>query len=222
LELSWEALEDAGIAPESLRGSRTGVFFGAMWADYEKRHTLGSIGPHSGTGWHLGVVPGRISYCFGLRGPSLAINTACSSSLVAVDLARRSLQSGETDLAVVGGVSLMLAPHVAIAMSQFGGTSANSRGRAFDAGADGYVRGEGGGVVVLRRVGDARAASDRLYCVIRGSAVNNDGASAGLTTPSGEAQVELLREAYGSAGVEPHHVDFVEAHGTGKFDAAIS
>ena len=215
LELAWEALEHAGVSPESLRGGDAGVFMGAMWTDYEKLHALADIEQHSGTGWHLAVVAGRISHVFGLRGPSLAVNTACSSSLVSVHLACAALRERETSIALAGGVSLMLAPHVGVAMSKFGGTSASGHCYAYDARADGYVRGEGGGVVVLRRLEDAIAAGDRIYAVIHGSAVNNDGESDSLTTPSEAAQRQLLIDAYGRAGVDPHAVGFVEGHGTG-------
>ena len=211
----WEGLEDAAVRPDRLAGSATGVFFGAMWMDYEKLHGIADIAQHSGTGWHLGVVPGRVSYALGLRGPSMAVNTACSSSLVAVHLACRSLLSGESSLALAGGVSLMLTPHVTVAMSKFGGTSPSSRTFAYDARADGYVRGEGGGVVVLRRLSEAQARGDRIYALVRGSAVNNDGFSAGLTAPSEEAQQQVLQDAYAVAQVPPQEVDYVEGHGTG-------
>ncbi len=217
LELAWEALEHAGVSAESLRGGDGGVFMGAMWTDYEKLHGLADIEQHSGTGWHLGLVSGRVSHVLGLRGPSMSINTACSSSLVAVHLACAALRGRESSIALAGGVSLMLAPHVGVAMSKFGGTSASGHCYAFDARADGYVRGEGGGVLVLRRLEDALAAGDRIHALIHGSAVNNDGASekASLTAPSEAAQRQLLVDAYARAGVDPHAVGFVEGHGTG-------
>ncbi|MCH9688759.1 MAG: SDR family NAD(P)-dependent oxidoreductase [Deltaproteobacteria bacterium] len=215
LELAWEALEDAAVRPASLRGSATGVFMGAMWHDYERLHQLHDIEQHSGTGWHLGVIPGRVSYALGLRGPSMAINTACSSSLVAIHLACKALLEGEATMALAGGVSLMLTPHVSVAMSKFGGTSPSGRCFSYDARADGYVRGEGGGVVVLRRLHDAIEAGDRIFACIRASAVNNDGASEGLTVPSGAAQRSLLRDVYARSGVSPAAVGFVEGHGTG-------
>jgi myxalamid-type polyketide synthase MxaE and MxaD len=215
LELAWESLEHAGVPPDSLRGHPAGVFMGAMWTDYEKLHALTDIEQHSGTGWHLAVVAGRISHALGLRGPSLAINTACSSSLVAVHLACAALHERECSIALAGGVSLMLAPHVGVAMSKFGGTSASGQCHAYDARADGYVRGEGGGIVVLRRYEDALAAGDRILAVIHGSVVNNDGASDSLTVPSEAAQRQLLIDAYARAGVDPREVGFVEGHGTG-------
>jgi acyl transferase domain-containing protein/acyl carrier protein len=215
LELAWEALEHAGVPPDSLRGGDAGVFMGAMWTDYEKLHGLADIEQHSGTGWHLAIVSGRVSHALGLRGPSLSINTACSSSLVAVHLACASLRERESSIALAGGVSLMLTPHVGVAMSKFGGTSASGHCYAYDARADGYVRGEGGGVVVLRRYEDALAAGDRIHALIYASAVNNDGESDSLTSPSEVAQRQLLLDAYARAGVSPHEVAFVEGHGTG-------
>jgi acyl transferase domain-containing protein/acyl carrier protein len=217
LELSWESLEDAGISPASLKDSRTGVFLGAMWADYSRltHGALESIAQHTATGQDLSIVPARVSYTLGLRGPSMAINTACSSSLVAVHLARQSLQRGESRVCLAGGVNLLLAPEVTVAMSKFGGMAPDGRSKAFDARANGYVRGEGGGIVVLKRLSDALADGDRIYCVIRGSAVNNDGFSNGLSAPSPRAQEALLRDACASAGVEPADIQYVEAHGTG-------
>jgi acyl transferase domain-containing protein/NAD(P)-dependent dehydrogenase (short-subunit alcohol dehydrogenase family)/acyl carrier protein len=219
LELCWEALEHAGVAPDSLRDSDASVFMGAMWNDYEKLHGIEDIEQHSGTGWHLGVIPGRVSHALHLRGPSMAIDTACSSSLVAVHLACKALLARESSLALAGGVSLMLTPHVGVAMSKFGGTSASGRCFAYDARADGYVRGEGGGVVALRRYEDALADGDRTIALIRASAINNDGGgdghSEGLTVPSEAAQRSLLRDVYARAGVDPGAVEFVEGHGTG-------
>ncbi len=217
LELAWEALEDALIVPTSLRDSRTGVFFGAMWMDYLR--LLGGntdkISLHTATGQDLSIVPARISYSLGLNGPSMVVNTACSSSLVAVHLACQSLLRGESQMALAGGVNLLLAPESTIAMSKFGAMAPDGRSKAFDSRANGYVRGEGGGVVVLKRLSEARAHGDRIYCVIRGSAVNNDGFSNGLTAPSPRAQEAVLRDACATAGVEPGDIDYVEAHGTG-------
>jgi acyl transferase domain-containing protein/aryl carrier-like protein len=217
LELSWEALEDAGTVPSSLKGSPTGVFFGAMWGDYARLpgNDREHIAQHTATGQDLSIVPARVSYTLGLTGPSLAVNTACSSSLVAVHLARQSLQRGESRMALAGGVNLVLAPESTIAMSKFGAMAPDGRSKAFDARANGYVRGEGGGVVVLKRLGDALADGDRIYCVIRGSAINNDGFSNGLTAPNPRAQEAVVRDACASAGVAPAEVQYVEAHGTG-------
>ena len=217
LELCWEALEDAGIAPNSLRESRTGVFFGAMWDDYAKLSAgvPESIVQHTATGQNPSIVPARISYTLGLNGPSLVVNTACSSSLVATHLAIHSLRRGESSLGLVGGVNLMLSPESSIVMAKFGGLSPDGRSMAFDARANGYVRGEGGGVVVLKTLSRALADGDRIYCLLRGSAVNNDGFSNGLTAPSPRAQQSVLRDAYAAAGVAPHEIEYVEAHGTG-------
>ena len=217
LELSWEALEDAGIAPTSLKDSRTGVFFGALWMDYARLAggAYEAIVQHTATGQDLSIIPARVSYTLGLNGPSLLVNTACSSSLVAVHLACQSLLRGESRLALAGGVNLLLAPESTIAMSKFGAMAPDGRSKAFDARANGYVRGEGGGVVVLKRLSDALADGDRIDCVIRGSAINNDGFSNGLTAPSPRAQEAVVREACAAAGIAPVEVQYVETHGTG-------
>jgi acyl transferase domain-containing protein/acyl carrier protein/NAD(P)-dependent dehydrogenase (short-subunit alcohol dehydrogenase family) len=217
LELSWEALEDAGVPPTSLKDTRTGVFYGAMWGDYgtlpEAR--LDRVAQHTATGRDLSIIPARVSYTLGLLGPSLAVNTACSSSLVAVHLARQSLLRGESRLALAGAVNLMLSLESTVIMSKFGAMAPDGRCKAFDARANGYVRGEGGGVVLLKRLRDALADGDRIYCVVRGSAINNDGFSNGLTAPSPRAQEAVVRDACADAGVAPGDVQYVEAHGTG-------
>ncbi len=217
LELSWEALEDAGVDATTLKGSRTGVFFGAMWMDYSRLPgaTVDRIGLHTATGQDLSIIPARVSYTLGLVGPSIAVNTACSSSLVAVHLARQSLLRGESRLALAGGVNLLLSEESTIVMSKFGAMAPDGRSKAFDARANGYVRGEGGGVVALKRLSDAIADGDRIYCTIRGSALNNDGFSNGLTAPSPQAQEAVIRDACADAGVLPSEVQYVEAHGTG-------
>ncbi|MBI1357392.1 MAG: amino acid adenylation domain-containing protein [Acidobacteria bacterium] len=216
LELAWEALEDAGIPAEGLKGTRAGVFVGAMWSDYAKLlRDAGGIVQHTATGQDPSIIPARVSYALGLEGPSLAVNTACSSSLVAVHLACRSLHAGESQIALAGGVNLMLAPETTVAMSKFGAMSPDGRSKAFDARANGYVRGEGGGVVVLKRLSAAVAAGDPIYCVIAGSAINNDGFSNGLTAPNPRAQQQVLRDAYADAGLPPARAHYVEAHGTG-------
>jgi acyl transferase domain-containing protein/acyl carrier protein len=219
LELAWEALEDAGIPPRALRGSRTGVFIGAMWSDYAalRRGALPAIAQHTAVGEDLSIIPARVSYTLGLEGPSLAVNTACSSSLVALHLGCQSVASGESTLALVGGVNLLLAPDSLVAMSKFGAMAPDGRCKAFDARANGYVRGEGGGVVVIKRLSRARADGDRVYAVVLGTAVNNDGFSNGLTAPNPRAQEAVLRDAYARAGVRPDEVGFVETHGTGTF-----
>ncbi|WP_394836549.1 SDR family NAD(P)-dependent oxidoreductase [Pendulispora rubella] len=217
LEVCCAALEDAGIPLPSLSGSRTGVFFGAMWQEY---HLLAGSDPaaiktHSAVGWDNSIIPARVAYTLGLQGPTMSIATACSSSLVALHLAVQSLRRGESDMAIAGGVSLMLHPHTTVAMTKFGAMNPDGQCRAFDAGANGYVRGEGCGAVVLKRLSDALVAGDRIYAVVRGSAVNNDGASNGLTAPNPRAQIDVVRDAWRDANVEPKEVGYVEAHGTG-------
>ncbi|MET8950233.1 SDR family NAD(P)-dependent oxidoreductase [Streptomyces sp. NPDC004393] len=217
LELAWSSLQDAGIPPGSLRGSGTGVFLGTLWSDYARLagRGLDTVQQHTATGQEPSIVPARISYTLGLQGPSIGVNTACSSSLVALHLACQSLRSGESSLALTGGVNLVLAPESSAAMSKFGAMSPHGRSAAFAASADGYVRGEGGGVVVLKRLSAALADGDRIHCLIRGSAVNNDGPSNGLTAPNPAAQQSMLRTAYARSRVGVNDVQYVEAHGTG-------
>ncbi|GAA3442451.1 hypothetical protein GCM10018955_18890 [Planomonospora venezuelensis] len=215
LETAWEALEHAGVAPRSLRGSRTGAFVGISGNEYAYLTTADVTGVDAwtATGAAFSIAANRLSYVLDLRGPSLAVDTACSSSLVATDLAVRSLRSGESDLALAAGVNLLLSPVVTIAFDRGGGTAPDGRCKAFDASADGMVRAEGCGVVVLKRLADARRDGDRVLAVVRATAVNQDGRSNGLVAPNPEAQEELLRTAY--AGLEPP--DYIEAHGTGTF-----
>ncbi|MFG3510697.1 SDR family NAD(P)-dependent oxidoreductase [Streptomyces sp. NPDC047821] len=217
LEVAWAAFEDARIVPSGLTGTRTGVFFGTMAQEYHLATGADAetIETHSAVGWDNSIIPARIAYTLGLHGPAMAVATACSSSLTATHLAVQSLRRGETDLALAGGVNVMLHPHTTVAMTKFGGMNPDGQCRAFDAGANGYVRGEGCGVVVLRRLSDALAAGDRVYAVIRGTAVNNDGASNGLTAPNPQAQADVVRTAWRDAGVDPKDVSYVEAHGTG-------
>ena len=198
LETSWEALEAAGINPQSLDGSQTGVFVGISTSDYlqlKVRQNLPEfIDPYSGTGNAFSVSPGRVSYTLGLQGPSLAVDTACSSSLVSQHLACRSLRSRESDLALAAGVTLILQPDTMVSFSKAHMLAADGRCKTFDASADGYVRGEGCGVVVLKRLSDARRDRNHILAIIRGSAVNHDGRSNGLTAPNGQAQ-EAVRLA---------------------------
>ncbi|HET8657663.1 MAG TPA: type I polyketide synthase, partial [Micromonosporaceae bacterium] len=219
LELSWEVLEDAGIRPETLAGSRTGVFVGAIWDDYAfilRADRRRADNRHAMTGSHRSIIANRISYRYGLRGPSVAIDTAQSSSLVAVHLACESLRQGECRLALAGGVNLILSEDsMAVTATQFGGVSPDGRCHTFDARANGFVRGEGGGMVLLKPLEAAVRDGDPVYCVIRGSAVNNDGATDGLTVPSPAGQEDVLRLAYARAGVPPEDVQYVELHGTG-------
>ncbi|MGQ0838754.1 SDR family NAD(P)-dependent oxidoreductase [Actinokineospora sp.] len=217
LEVAWAAVEDARIVPGSLADTRTGVFLGTMAQEYHLATgaRAAAIETHSAVGFDNSIIPARIAYALGLTGPVMAVATACSSSLTAVHLAVQSLRRGESDLAMAGGVNLMLHPNTTVAMTKFGAMSPTGQCRAFDADADGYVRGEGCGVLVLRRLADAVADGDRIYAVIRGSAVNNDGASNGLTAPNPRAQIDVLRSAWREAGVSPARVGYVEAHGTG-------
>jgi acyl transferase domain-containing protein len=218
LELSWEALEDASIVPESLRGSRTGVFVGAIGDDYavlSRDRGLLAISKHTVTGLHRGIIANRVSYFLGLNGPSLAVDSGQSSSLVSVHLACESLWNGEATVALAGGVNLNLVADSAVGARQFGGLSPDGRCFTFDERANGYVRGEGGGVVVLKPLPRAVADGDHIYCVIRGGAVNNDGGGSGLTVPFQPGQEEVLRRAYEHAGIDPARVDYVELHGTG-------
>ncbi len=219
LEVSWEALESAGIDPFTLYQSATGVYLGLSSHDYAQLQLRArqeeAINPHFASGVAPSVAAGRISYVLGLNGPCLAVDTACSSSLVAVHLACEGLRHGECTVALAGGVNLILSPESSIAFAQAGMLSEQGVCRAFDSLADGFVRGEGCGVVVLKRLGDAERAGDRILAVILGSAVNQDGASSGLTVPNGLAQQALLREAHRRAGIEAWQVGYVEAHGTG-------
>jgi acyl transferase domain-containing protein/NADPH:quinone reductase-like Zn-dependent oxidoreductase/SAM-dependent methyltransferase/acyl carrier protein len=216
LELAWEAVEDAGLRASRLSGSRTGVFMGAMWSDYA-RLMAGpqAIAPHTATGQDISIISARIAYVLGLEGPALTVDTACSSALVAVHLACRSLRSGETTRALAGGVHLVLSPESAIAMTKFGAMAPDGRCRTFDAAASGYVRGEGGGVVMLQPLSAARAEGARVYAIIRGSAMNNDGPSNGLTAPNPAAQRAMMRDALHDARLDAAAIDYVEAHGTG-------
>ena len=217
LEVAWEAIENAGLQPETLAGSSTGVFIGLGNYDYhrsifkEPQH----LGIYSATGAFSSIAANRLSYAFDLRGPSLVIDTACSSSLVALHFACQSLRSGESSLCIVGGVSLVLSPEPNIAYSQSQLLAADGRCKTFDKQADGYVRGEGCGAVILKHLSRALADGDRILAVIRGSAVNQNGLSHGLTAPNGLSQKAVIEKALENAGVEPAQISYVEAHGTG-------
>ena len=217
LEVCWEALEDGGHDVEALAGSRAGVFIGISTHDYSdmQMKDVHWEDAYIATGGAQSIAANRISYCFDLRGPSMAVDTACSSSLVAVHLACRSLWAKECNVALTGGVNCMLSPEVTIGFSRATMLSPTGRCRTFDATADGYVRGEGAAAVVLKRSSDAIADRDPIYALIIGTGVNQDGHTNGLTMPSGEAQELLLREIYGRAGVHPDRILYVEAHGTG-------
>jgi myxalamid-type polyketide synthase MxaC len=218
LEVTWEALENAGIPADELAGSATGVFIGIGFNDYARllaAQDVREVNAYSGSGIQLCFAAGRVSYSLGLRGPSLAIDTACSSSLVALHQACQSLRLGECDLALTGGVNLLLAPEGNIFLSRASALSPSGRCRTFDAGADGMVRGDGCGAVVLKRLRDALADGDTIMAVVHGSATNHDGRSSGLTVPSAVAQEAVIRQALKSAGMPPQAVGYVEAHGTG-------
>jgi acyl transferase domain-containing protein/NAD(P)-dependent dehydrogenase (short-subunit alcohol dehydrogenase family)/acyl carrier protein len=219
LEVSWEALENAGVNPKSLAGHQAGVFVGITTSEYaqlqQKNIPRQQLTAYVLQGSALNATAGRLSYFFGLNGPSIAIDTACSSSLVAIDRACRSLREGESQFAIAAGVNVLATPESLIIASQWGMLSASGTIRAFSSGADGFVRGEGCGVLVLKRLSEAERSGDRILGVILGSSVNQDGASSGLTVPNGLAQQALLREAHRRAGIEAWQVGYVEAHGTG-------
>lgn len=219
LEVSWEALERANQPADRLFGSSTGVFVGISTFDYAALRSgirdRNGIDAYRVSGTTFSVAAGRLSYQLGLNGPCLAVDTACSSSLVALHLACQCLRNRESVLALAAGVGLLLAPEPSINFSKAGMLSRDGRCKTFDAAADGYVRGEGCGVAVLKRLSDALADGDAVWAVIRGSAVNQDGASGGLTVPSGPSQEAVIRQALAGGGLEPHQVDYVEAHGTG-------
>jgi acyl transferase domain-containing protein/SAM-dependent methyltransferase len=217
LELAWEALEHAGIAPSALAGTAAGVYLGIANGDYGRalfsRPDL--IDPYFSSGNAYSVAAGRVAYALGLNGPAIAVDTACSSSLVALHLACQGLRHGDCDIALVGGVNLILSPEVNVNFCKAGMLARDGRCRTFDAAATGYVRGEGGGMVVVRRLRDAIATGDRILAIVRGTAINQDGRSSGLTAPNGPAQQAVVRAALEAAGVEARFIGYVEAHGTG-------
>ncbi|MDE2766370.1 MAG: polyketide synthase, partial [Chloroflexota bacterium] len=221
LETCWRALEDAGIDPEGLKGSRTGVYAGISNNEYrtllldssDNADPAASLYAVSGTSYNTAI--GRVSFALGLQGPAIALDTACSSSLVAVHQAVAGLQRGEADLALAGGVHVILSGRLMALRAKAGMLASDGQCKTFDEAADGYVRGEGCGILVLKRLDEAEADGDRIWGVIRGSALNQDGASPGLTVPNGEAQQKVIEDALRDAGLEPHDIDYVEAHGTG-------
>ena len=221
LETCWQALEDAGMDPERLRGSRTGVYAGISNNEYrnlilevsDTAEPAASLYTVTGTSFNTAI--GRVAFALGLEGPAMAVDTACSSSLVAMHQAVTGLQRGESDLALAGGVHTILSGRLLELRANAGMLSPQGRCATFDAAANGYVRGEGCGIVVLKRLAEARADGDRIWGVIRGTALNQDGASPGLTVPSGPAQEKCIEAALARAGIEPSQVDYLEAHGTG-------
>ena len=215
LETSWQALEDAGIDSGALRGGRAGVYAGLGGSEY--RDVIAAVGEDVGyLGTAASVAVGRVAFALGLAGPAVAVDMTCASSLAALHQAAAGLERGEVDVALGGGVHAVLSPGVTKFMAEFGLLSASGRCRPFDAAADGFVRGEGCGMVVLKRLADAEADADRIWGVLRGSAVNQSGASAGLTVPNGPAQERVIEEALSRAGIPPSEVDYLETHGTGS------
>ncbi len=217
LEVSWEAMEHAGIPPEKLKGTNTGVFVGVSNHDYLLLHRgdLKELSPYSGVGNAFSVVANRISFIYDFHGPSVAVDTACSSSLVALHMACQALRSGEADAALAGGVNAILTPETTTTFSQAGMMSPTGRCRTFDAAADGYVRSEGAGMVLLKRLSDALQDGDRILAVIRATATNQDGHSNGISAPNAAAQTAVIRTALARAGLSPTDLDYIEAHGTG-------
>ncbi|MEP7311632.1 MAG: type I polyketide synthase [Pseudomonadota bacterium] len=217
LEVAIEALDDAGLVRERLAGARAGVFVASYHSDYAhlEYNDPDAIDARTLTGTVHSVLPNRLSFLLDLRGPSVSIDTACSSSLVAIHLACQSLRHGECDLAIAGGVSLMITPDLMISLSKIGFMAPDGRCKTFDAAADGFGRGEGCGVIVLKRLADAIAGGDRVLALVRGSAVNQDGRSTVLAAPNGLAQQALIREALANAQVAPQSIGYIEAHGTG-------
>jgi acyl transferase domain-containing protein len=218
LEIAWEGLERAGYAPSAVRGSRTGVFVGVGANEYShllSGESVDNLEAHFITGNALNAIAGRVAFTLGLEGPAMAVDTACSSSLVAVHQASQALHSGDCDMALAGGVNVLLSPASIVAASRARMLAPDGRCKTFDAAADGYVRGEGCGILVLKRLSDAQRDGDRVCAVIRSSAVNQDGASSGLTVPNGGAQQRLIAAALTRAGLTGGDVDYLEAHGTG-------
>src|SRR5436309_9366272 len=216
LEVSWEALERAGIPASQLKGTQTGVFIGIIGSEYAFLHREGlAVNPYMLTGSMPNIASGRISYILGVHGPSISLDTACSSSLVAVHLACESLQRGESSLALAGGVNLLLIPLGFLSLCELHALAKDGRCKTFDADGDGYGRGEGCGVVVLKRLSDALRDKDPILAVIKGTGVNQDGPGSGLTVPNGKAQKALILKTLEGASLSPEDIGYLEVHGTG-------
>jgi acyl transferase domain-containing protein/aryl carrier-like protein len=220
LRVAWEALEDGGQDVDRLAGSDTGVFVGGFTLDYQLMQNFGvfsryELQTHSATGMMMTMLANRLSYVYGFQGPSIAVDTACSGSLVALHLACQSIWNGECSLALAGGVNAMIAPTMTIAESKGGFLSPDGRCKTFDASANGYARGEGAGIVLIKPLARAQADGDSIYALIRGTAVTQDGHTTGITVPNGSAQEAAMRLAYQRAGVTPGQIQYIEAHGTG-------
>lgn len=217
LEIVWEALEDAGIKPVAINGSKTGVFIGGFTLDYQilQFSNANEISTHTAVGGMMTMLSNRISYIYNFKGPSMSIDTACSSSLVSIHLACQSLRNNECNLALAGGIELIYTPEYFIAETKGGFLSKDGRCKTFDEDANGYVRGEGGGIIVLKPLKKAIEDNDNIYAVIKESLVNQDGKTAGITVPNGDSQKELLAEVYDRAGINPLDVQYLELHGTG-------
>ncbi|MUM30154.1 polyketide synthase, partial [Mycolicibacterium sp. CBMA 295] len=217
LEVSWEALEHAGVSPRALAGSDTAVLMGVNSDDYGKliMEDLPGIDAWTGIGTSLCGIANRVSHLFDLRGPSVALDAACAASLVAVHQACQMLRAGETSLALAGGVSALIGPGLTRVLDEAGATAPDGRCKTFDAAADGYGRGEGAGVVVLKRLADAERDGDRILAVVRGGATAQDGRTVGIMSPNGTAQADMFRLACRMSGVDPAGIGYIEAHGTG-------
>ncbi|QKX04988.1 amino acid adenylation domain-containing protein [Aquimarina sp. TRL1] len=219
LKVCWEALENSGYAPSSLRGTKTGIYAGASVYDHIQQiqgtQDLHNPDPNDVMGTGFSFISGRTSYYFGFQGPAITIDTACSSSLVAIDQACKGLYAKDCNMAIAGGVNLMISPDTTRLMGSLNVLSPDCQSRAFDASANGTVRGEGCGIVILKRLSDAKRDGDHIHALIKGSGVNQDGISSGLTAPYGPAQEQLLQEVWKRSNINPQHIDFIETHGTG-------
>jgi myxalamid-type polyketide synthase MxaE and MxaD len=217
LQVTWEAIEEIGIPYDKIRGSKTGVFFGTCWYDFERirMRKFAETVQHTALGQSTNLIANRVSYTFGFRGPSMVVDTGCSASLVAIHLACQSLREGDSEFAIAGGVNTLLDPEMFVTLTKFGALSSDGKCHSFDAKGNGYVRGEGVGVVLLKTLEKAERDGDNILGVIRGSAVNNNGFNASLPATSVKGQKELLEDVYSSSGLKPSEIHYVEAHGTG-------